>query len=1100
MKKTNISTFRVISLTIMLLPILLMAQQQSNTPNLIRTGTYHGISEPVSEMQVVSEKEFQEMVLESAEKILNPKVRYRSFPFAYDALPKGPDPVWQKEQGSTQILHDASLIFDGLIAPNWPTDANGSAGHNYYMQAINKVFAIFDKASGTMVAGPIFFNNLFNGVLNNLPAVPGSEYNSGDPVVIYDEQANRWVACEMSIHGENDYVLVAVSETSDPRGSWYNYSFDVDDVPDYEKIAVWKNAYTMATNNGPGQDIFALERDVMLAGGSVPQIVGWNNPYRPFPDNEMHLVPPVDNDGPYAPDVDGKPAPALFITMNDDAVGGGADELWIYELKVDWGDVANATFDTVQTIPVPDFDSNFGNTSEAIPQPEQVRPLDAMPNLIMHRAQYRNFKPEKNYEVIMCCHTVDINNNDQSGIRWYELRKEGGEWYEYQSGTFAPDDGLYRWMGSIAMNGDGEIALGYSVSSTQEYPGIRYCGQSADATGTGLMNYDEQIIHTGYEVFGLGRWGDYWNMAVDPSDDHTFWFTAQYCDDFLSTKIASFDFLPPVFGANFSAEPKHVWKGNYARFTDRSTGSPTSWEWTFEGGDPESFIGIDPPLVQYKSSGDYDVTLEIVEGTDTNTIIRTDFIEVEQSPYCISRGDATDTWIKAIGLVYNGTHLSGSSGKLGYQDLSGILYNLEVGVQEEIRVYLGFSGSSSACYARWWMDLNHDNDFEDPDELVFAANRKRHTIKGTLTVPASALPGYTKMRVSLKKGSAPLPCETFLDGEVEDFTVFISNPAAPPPQPPVADFTADKTVVLVGDPVQFTDQSSNQPHTWIWEFPGGSTDDYTVQHPVVTYSSTGDFYVQLTATNDAGSDVELKPAYISVVEELPLLYCEPLSINNSKYYIDDIQIGAQPGATGPAPSGYHHYTNPFFTLVAGNYSVSLTPNSMNRKFSWKMWLDDNNDAIFDESSERLLSVNNVKGVVNENITIPAYIDPTRIRISMKLGGGGPLPCDDNFTGEVEDYNVTVSGADLVFLNENSKELIVEIYPNPVTFDELYINILRSKMPVTVQIYNMNGMLIDSFQSSETHIVLNTSSYPNGIMFVKISNRDTQLLRKLIKMK
>ena len=304
--------------------------------------------------------------------------------------------------------------------------------------------------------------------------------NDGDPLVLFDEQADRWLAVEFSLCGSTDYMLIAVSTTNDPTGTWHKYSFDVADMPDYEKFGIWQDGYYMGTNNSSGNDIYVFERSQMLIGRTA-QAVGFNNPWRPTTIDGFMCVPPLDNDGAFAPAGE----PGLFITINDDAIGGGSDQLWIYELDVDWTTPANSTFNRSQQLAVASFDSNFGNNWDNIKQPGTPQELDAIPQVIMNPPQYRNFG---SYETILCCHTVDVDNTDHAGIRWYELRRvSSGDWTVRQQGTYAPD-GHSRWMGSIMLNGQNEIGLGYSVSSATIYPGIRYCGQSAAAyaaaTGT----------------------------------------------------------------------------------------------------------------------------------------------------------------------------------------------------------------------------------------------------------------------------------------------------------------------------------------------------------------------------------------------------------------------------------------------------------------------------------------------------------------------------------------------------------------------------------------------------------------------------------------
>ena len=1073
-----------VSMIILLCSTPVFSQDEAISPSIIKTGVYLGLSSPLKDLPIITEVEFQQMVLEADKKQFNEKFRERSFPYASTALPRGDDPVWQKEMGTPLATREAVLTFDGLTSPYWPTDANGDVGYNYYMQTINCVFAIYDKATGAQVAGPSFMNYLFYGE-------EGSECNSGDPIVLYDDQADRWLAAELSICGENDFMLIAISQTNDPTGSWYKYSFDVDDMPDYPKFGIWHDGYYMGTNNGLGDDIYVFERDRMLDGLSA-QMVGFNNPLRPVTVDGFHWLLPLDNDGVF----NQNGSSGLFITINDDAIGGGSDQLWIYELDVDWGSLAGATFNRILQIDVESFDSNFGQVSNAIVQPKPGKLLDAIPNGLMHRAQYRNFGT---YEAIVCCHTVDVNGADLAGIRWYELRREGGDWSVRQSGTFAPDDGLSRWMGSIAMNANNEIGLGYSVSSLSEYPGIRYCGQSADQYDIepGVMDIAESVILSGSYSEGLSRWGDYFNMAVDPIDGH-FWFTAQYIGSkgFRKTKIATFGFSDLGLNANFLATPINVWTGNSVSFKDKSSGTPTSWEWFFQGGTP-AVSTEQNPTVLYNNPESYDVSLTVNNSEESNTTAIVGYITVATDQYLISHGNAAVEWINSIGCSGHRTHISGSSGEVGYENLTDLTFNLEAGNSYSFQLNPGFSGRSQSEYWRMWIDFNQDGDFLDTDELVMAANRKKAGFTATVNIPTGVASGQTRMRLSMKRGSAPASDEVFPYGEVEDFTVNIAGYA---PQPPVADFTADKTTVVTGGTVNFTDLSTNQPHTWFWDFESGIADNNTFQNPTVTYNTVGEFYVQLTATNDIGSDVVMNPTYIEVVNELPPSdYCEPTAINNAQYFINDIDIGGQSGVHGQGSTGYTHYDSPIFTLAPGSSNATLIPNNNKRKLFWRMWLDANGDGDFDDTDETLLAVDNVKGTVSETISIPAFTDPTRLRVSMKTGSAA-APCDDNFPGEVEDYDVMLgSNSSPLAQIENSETSIIELYPNPVTGTELHIKIRKPDTPVSIQIYNINGELMAHFQTRKEHTIIDVTNYSSGIFFLKISDGKEIVIRRFVNM-
>ncbi|MCU0371539.1 MAG: hypothetical protein MUC31_08990, partial [Bacteroidales bacterium] len=249
------------------------AQDQPVAPSIVKTGNYHGLSAPLKDLPVLTDEEFQELVIKGEQKMLNKKLKERHYPYAASALPQGPDPAWQQEMGKILGPKSPTLNFTGQASPYYPPDANGSIGPNHYMQTINSVYAIYNKTNGALVAGPTNLNLLFSGVT-------GSEYNDGDPICLYDEQADRWLVAEFSISGSNDYMLIAVSATNDPTGVWHKYSFDVADMPDYEKFGIWRDGYYMGTNNSSGNDIYVFERSQMLVGGTA-QMVGFNNPWRP---------------------------------------------------------------------------------------------------------------------------------------------------------------------------------------------------------------------------------------------------------------------------------------------------------------------------------------------------------------------------------------------------------------------------------------------------------------------------------------------------------------------------------------------------------------------------------------------------------------------------------------------------------------------------------------------------------------------------------------------------------------------------------------------------------------------------------------------------
>jgi hypothetical protein len=796
MKKQYILTVLVL---FFLTVLSAFAQKGPVHPAITGTGTYYGLTPPLRDLPVITEAEFQKMEADATYE-RNKDLKKRSYPFAKTALPKGPDPAWQHEMGTTKVGKAPIMNFDGQYSPYYPPDANGAAGPLYYMQTINCVYAIYDKATGSIEAGPTNMNQLFSGVT-------GSECNDGDPLVLFDEQANRWLAVEFSLCGSTDRMLVAVSQTSDPTGSWHKYSFDVDDMPDYEKFSVWQDGYYMGTNNGTGKDIYVFERSEMLNGGTA-RFVGFNNPWRPNSINGLMVVPPIDNDGPPAPAGE----PGLFIAMNDDAIGGYNDQLWIYELDVDWLTLSNSTFNRVQQIDVPAFDSNFGNSWDNIRQPSSVK-LEAIPMVIMNRPQYRNFG---SYETIVCCHTVDLDATDHAGIRWYELRRTSGEWSIRQTGTYGPDQHS-RWMGSISMNGNNEIGLGYSVSSASVYPGIRYCGQSSseNAAASGVLDIEETVIQTGsYAQTGYNRWGDYSDLCVDPDNDHTFWYTNQYVGsgDSRITKIASFQFSLEA-PANLVAQ------------LNDGTGT-VNLDWTHHGGPTFdhynifrgfALIGTSPTpfyidtLPDYGSyrysvtavftegesgaatadvqwgNGQAEVTPPSIEafvvpdGTTTSTmgLANVGELPLEYTSSLSAPADANrDVNAYCNGLGGCGEFISNvaygnvnnSSACNGYEDFSSLSYVVPKGVSFEITINNG-SNIYPEDVCGIWVDWNQNENFLDDAPVTVSGSPGMGPYTATITVPDNAVNGQTRMRIRVKRGGTLSPCGLVSNGEVEDYSI-----------------------------------------------------------------------------------------------------------------------------------------------------------------------------------------------------------------------------------------------------------------------------------------------------------------------------------------
>lgn len=423
----------------------------------------------------------------------------------------------------------------GFTFAGTPPDTNGDVGPNHYVQTVNTDFAIFNK-SGVAVFGPVQVNTLFAGFGG------GCETNNdGDPVVLYDPMADRWVISQFSVNTTPYLQCVAVSATPDPTGSYHRYAFDYGstDFPDYPKMGVWPDAYYTSFNifaggsSFSGPKICAYDRTKMLAGtAATQQCFNVANP-------NLGGMLPSDMDGTMPPPA-GSPNYVL-------ALGETSSTLAFWKFHVDWTTPANTTLTGPTALTVAAYSGICSTSSgNCVPQPGSAGPLQGLDDRLMFRNAYRNFG---DHQAIVVTHAV--SSGSSSGIRWYELRVANQTPSVFQQGTYAPDAN-FRWLGSAAQDRNGNMAIGYSISSTSVSPSIRVSGRLAgDAAGT-LGQGETTVIagggsQTDNSGAGRNRWGDYASMSIDPTDDCTFWFTTEYMAanggfSTWSTRVASFKF------------------------------------------------------------------------------------------------------------------------------------------------------------------------------------------------------------------------------------------------------------------------------------------------------------------------------------------------------------------------------------------------------------------------------------------------------------------------------------------------------------------------------------------------------------------------------
>jgi hypothetical protein len=404
-----------------------------------------------------------------------------------------------------------------------PPDTNGAVGATQYMQWVNSDFAIFSKSTGALLLGPKAGNTLWagfgGGCQNN---------NDGDPVVEYDRLANRWVVTQFSVSTTPYLECVAVSTTSDATGTWYRYAFTQPYFNDYPKMSVWPDGYYITYdmfngNTYVGPRVCAMDRSKMLTGAAATQVCYQLS-------SSYSTILPSDLDGSTLPPT-GSPNYVLGL--------GGSSSLRLWKFQPNFATPSSSTLTGPTSIAVASYSLGCGGGA-CVPQPSTTTKLDALGDRLMFRLAYRN---RGGIESMVVSHA--ITSGSTVGVRWYELRIASGAVSVYQQSTFAPDS-TYRWMSSIAMDKQGNIALGYSASSSTLRPSIRYTGRLVTDTLNTMQAENTAKAGVGSQTGGLDRWGDYSAMTVDPVDDCTFWYTNEYLKSSgsfnWSTWISSFKF------------------------------------------------------------------------------------------------------------------------------------------------------------------------------------------------------------------------------------------------------------------------------------------------------------------------------------------------------------------------------------------------------------------------------------------------------------------------------------------------------------------------------------------------------------------------------
>jgi len=607
-------------LVINLCPFFANAQVDETKPLRVTKAVAYAKSAPLTKLAAVLSPD-KEDAINAVHEVKN-KLKFEEW---LEVNPEKASPNVQTKMGSLQSRGPVQGFAGQGATGSFPPDTDGDVSESHFIQVVNSKYNVYDKL-GNKLLGPLNLSTLWS----QLPG-PWQGTNDGDPIVLYDEEADRWIITQFCVFTQPKYELFAISETNDPLGAYHLYSFSFEMMNDYPKIGVWIDGYyatyNMHNNGFQGARITVVERDRMLVGDPAAQMIEFHR------SNQASLMP-ADIDGENLPE-QGSPCPIMDIDNSTLQVN-------FWEFHTDWENPDNSTYSLGSTINVSSFSylpDTYNGTGGFVTQPGTDQRLDGLGGMIMNRLAYRRFA---DHEAMVVTHSIRVNSGSgvmRAAVRWYEFRNTPSGWALFQEGTYSPDNN-HRWMGSAAINANGDIAIAYSVSNSVDiYPSIRYTGRRVNDP-LGEMTIEEVEMKTGTSNQNHWRWGDYACMNVDPADDTTFWFTTEY--NGWKTWIASFNLGEISEPTCDAGEDDFVCIDNY--FETQGTGTGVQQiQWTSDGDGSMNFAN------QYNAAyirGNQDVinggcTLTLqVTGFDGSVTSDSMFLSIVDSPVCNAGEDA----------------------------------------------------------------------------------------------------------------------------------------------------------------------------------------------------------------------------------------------------------------------------------------------------------------------------------------------------------------------------------------------------------------------------------------------------------------------------
>jgi chitodextrinase len=1019
----------------------------------------------------------------------------------------------QLEQSANRA--PASLVFDTYTSNSQPTDPSLAVGPNHVMVVYNTGFMIYDKA-GNQLQGQTAPN----------PAI----FPSGgccDLTASYDNAANRWV---LTFLGNG--AQIAVSDGPNPlTAGWYVYTIAA--IQDYQKLSIWSDGYYITENTSGSNKVWALERSAMLAGNPGAKVLGFN-------------LPGIVTSGFFSPQVlnvtdNNLPAPggATVVYLQDNAWSGvSTDHIKVWTIDVDWNTTSNSTISSAQQIDTTPFISVFDNGSFSnLTQPNGGSAIDALQATIMNQAQFRKFG-SYNSAIFNFVVDADASAAERAAVRWMEFRQSGDNqpWSMYQEGTYTAPDGRHAWNASLAMDGQGNIGMGYtsmsgSTSSSTVRVSSYFTGRSAsDPLGT--MTSSEQLIANGNGNFSGTRYGDYSKIDVDPSDDSSFWFITEYINNSRRGVVGKFQIEvgPPDTEAPSSPT-------NLVASAITSNAASLNWNASTDNVSVAQYtVSIDGVVVGTTGNTNFDLTglspLTAYDATvnaqdaagNSSGDAATSFTTINGPAvdYCDSAStNVNDEFISNVQL----NTINNSSGAQFYSDFSAISTDLSEDDTYTLTVTPTWTGTVYPEGYAAWIDYNNDGDFDDAGELIWSKAPSSGTPNtGTFTVPNGTSGDAVRLRVSMKYNGIPTSCETFVYGEVEDYTVVLSTA-------PVGDTQAPSA------PLNLV--ASNETTTTVDLNWGASTDNVGV-----------DGYELFLDGSSIGTVANTSATVTGLLENTSYVFTvRAFDAAGNTSALSNAVNASTTGGGGPGViAGYYfengrqgwsdpgsdcrRFNNATYAFE-GNFSIRLRDdsstsntvspvldlsgnNQVSFEFNYYPRSMENGEDFFIEffngSSYEVIG-QYISGVdfnnntfYNETIVLDAssynFNASNRFRIRNDASGNRDyvyfdqiIVSGDNVVGRQPNPSVIDTGENVEdFTRANTGN--ISLYPNPAAA-VLNIDVIGNSFD-EVNVYSVTGTLIKTISVVSNKMSVDVSSLSTGVYFVRFSSNGFVITKRFVK--